>query len=53
MDNKQKQIKFNQQQYYKNKYKKTRAINDIRQKISNNDIILKIIDNITHRHNDF
>lgn len=53
MDNKQKQIKFNQQQYYKNKYKKIRAINDIRQKISNNDIILKIIDNVTHRHNDF
>jgi len=53
MDNKQKQIKYNQQKYYKNKYKKTKAIKDIRIKISNDDIIAKIIDNITHRHNQF
>jgi hypothetical protein len=29
MNNKQKQIKYNQQKYYINKYKKNKAVNDI------------------------
>ena len=53
MDNKQKQIKYNQQQYYKNKYKNKKAINDISEKIKNGDIVSKIIDNIIHRHSEF
>ena len=53
MDFKKKQIKYNQQQYYKNKYKKEKAINEITLKIFNGDIYIKIIDNIIHRHNNF
>lgn len=53
MDNKKKQIKYMQQQYYKNKYKKEKAIKDIILNISNGDIYSKIIDNIIHRHNEF
>ena len=53
MDNKKKQIKYMQQQYYKNKYKKEKAIKDIILNILNDDIYAKIIDNIIHRHNDF
>ncbi len=52
MDNKQKQIKYNQQQYYINKYKKNKAVNDIIIKRKNNTIV-KIIDNIIFRHMTF
>ena len=43
MDNKQKQIKYNQQKYYINKYKKNKAVNDIILK-RKNDTIVKISD---------
>ena len=52
MENKQKQIKYNQQKYYIDKYKKNKAINDIILK-RKNDTIVKIIDNITFRHTSF
>lgn len=42
-----------QQQYYKNRYKKEKAIKDITLNISNGNIYTKIIDNIIHRHNKF
>ena len=49
MENKQKQIKYNQQKYYIDKYNKNKAINDIIKK-RNNDSIIRIIDNIICRH---
>lgn len=52
MDNKQKQIKYNQQQYYIKNYIKNKATNDIIEK-RKNDIITKIINNIVCRHDTF
>jgi len=53
MDNKTKQIKYNQLQYYKLKYKMNKAIKDVNLQIKNGDIYSKIISNIIHRHNKF
>ena len=49
MENKQKQIKYNQQKYYIDKYNKKKAVNDIILK-RNNDTIVRVIDNIVYRH---
>jgi hypothetical protein len=53
MNNKQKQIKFNQQKYYIKKYKKTKTISDVMEKINTGDIFSKILDNVVHRHNNY
>jgi hypothetical protein len=52
MNNKQKQIKYNQQKYYIDKYKKNKAVNDIILK-RKDDVIVRIIDNIIFRHTTF
>jgi len=52
MNNKQVQIKYNQQKYYIDKYKKNKAINDIVLK-RKNDTIVRIIDNIICSHTSF
>ena len=53
MDNKQRQINFKKQEYYKNLYKKKKAVREIRENIREGDVYAKIIDNVVHRHNDF